>query len=131
MAEAAGEHVVHLHVQLEDVEDPEELSELTARLRNELLELDVTAVDPVSDDQAPPGAKGVAAVVGGWLVVHLGPAGLKALVDAVASWAGRTGKTVELTIGGDSLKLSGTSADVQERIVEEFFARQPRTDGPR
>jgi hypothetical protein len=43
------------------------------------------------------------------------------------AWANRTGKTVELTIDGDTLKLTGANADIQARIVDEFFAaRQHR-----
>jgi hypothetical protein len=45
-------------------------------------------------------------------------------VKAVAAWAGRNGKSVELTLNGNTLKLTGASADMQSRIVDEFFARQ-------
>jgi hypothetical protein len=103
-------------------EDAEELDDLTAMLREELLELDVAAVEPIVQDRAPKDTKGTVAALGGWLAVHFGPAGLKAVVNAVAAWAGRTGKTVELTLNGNTLKLTGATADVQSRIVEEFFA---------
>ena len=36
----------------------------------------------------------------GWLAVHFGPAGVKAVVNAVVAWAGRNGKSVELTLNG-------------------------------
>jgi hypothetical protein len=70
------------------------------------------------------GRKGVVAALGGWLAIHFGPAGLKAVVNAVVAWAGRTGKTVEITLNGNTVKLTGTSADVQSRIIDEFFVRQ-------
>ncbi|HEY5846021.1 MAG TPA: hypothetical protein VIT42_04430 [Microlunatus sp.] len=106
--------------------------ELTSLLRQELLELDVAAVEPLTQGSAPEGSKGPAAALVGWLAVHFGAAGLKsglkAVVDVVATWAGRTGKTVELTIGGNTLKLTGASAEMQSRIVDEFFARQSAAD---
>ena len=110
-------------------EDAEQLDDLTAILREELLELDVAAVEPILPDRAPEDTKGVVAALGGWLAVHFGPAGLKAVVNAVAAWAGRNGKTVELTLNGNTLKLTGASADVQSRIVKEFFANLPPADG--
>jgi hypothetical protein len=124
MAESLSDDELHLQVHPDHDDDDEELASLTGLLRHELLELDVAAVEPLADGQAPEDSKGGLAAAGGWLVVHCGPAGLKALVNAVAAWAGRTGKTVELTIGGNSLKLTGATAEVQSRIVEEFFARQ-------
>jgi hypothetical protein len=106
-------------------EDAEQLDDLTAMLREELLELDVATVEPILPDRAPEGTKGVVAAVGGWLAVHFGPAGLKAVVNAVAAWAGRTGKTVELTLNGNTLKLTGASADVQSRALAGFLDHLP------
>jgi hypothetical protein len=115
--------MVRLQVLAGAEDDPDALDDLTAFLRDELLELDVASVDFV-EASPPEGAKGAFAVLGGWLAVHFGPAGLREVVRAVISWAGRNGKTVELTLGGNTLKLTGASADVQSRIVDEFFARQ-------
>ena len=86
MTEDHRDDVVQLQVLPGDGDDAEEISELTALLREELLELDIAAVDPLLDSQSPDGSKGVAAAVAGWLVVHFGPAGLKALVDAISAW---------------------------------------------
>ena len=122
---SSGDHL-HLQVVPGAGDDAEHLDELTLMLQEELLELDIAAVEPLLRGPAPEDSKGVVAAVGGWLAVHFGPAGLKAVVNAVATWAGRTGKTVELTIGGDILKLTGASAELQSRAVDEFFARQPQ-----
>jgi hypothetical protein len=116
--------VLILQVLPDPDEDAEQLDDLTDMLREELLELDVAAVAPVMQDQAPEGAKGVVAALGGWLAIHFGPASLRAVVNAVAAWAGRSGKTVEITLNGNTLKLTGTSADVQSRMIDEFFVRQ-------
>ena len=116
--------VLILQVLPDPDEDAEQLDDLTDMLREELLELDM-AVEPVMQDQAPEDAKGVVAALGGWLAIHFGPASLRAVVNAVAAWAGRSGKTVEITLNGNTLKLTGTSADVQSRMIDEFFVRQP------
>jgi hypothetical protein len=116
--------VLILQVLPDPDEDAEQLDDLTDMLREELLELDVAAVAPVMQDQAPEDAKGVVAALGGWLAIHFGPAGLRAVVNAVVAWAGRSGKTVEITLNGNTLKLTGTSADVQSRMIDEFFVRQ-------
>jgi hypothetical protein len=60
-------------------DDAEELIELAAWLRAELLGLDVQGVDRLSDEAeaVPSGAKGVAAVAG-WLSVQLGAEALRA-----------------------------------------------------
>jgi len=52
-------------------------------LRTELLALDVQAVEPLSVDAVPPGAKGVAAVAG-WLSVQLSGEVLRAVLAKVA-----------------------------------------------
>src|SRR6478672_9111049 len=116
MVEPSGE-VLTLQVLADVDDDAESLEELTARLREELLELDVERVDPLVEDHAPDDAKGAVAVISGWLAVHLGPAALKAVVNAVVAWAGRNARSVELTLNGNTLKVSGVSADAQARIV--------------
>ena len=131
MNSGADDEVLRVQVLPGDA-DLDQLNELTSLLREELLELDVAAVEPLAQEAAPEDAKGALAALGGWLAVHFGAAGLraglKAVINVVASWAGRTGKTVELTIGGDTLKVTGASAEVQARIVDEFFARQSAAD---
>lgn len=121
------ESTIVLHVLPDEDDDREQLDDLTGYLREELLELDVDSVEPVIDADAPPGSKGVVAVVGGWLAVHFGAAGVKSVLSAIAAWAGRTGKTVEVTLEGNTLKLTGASAELQAKIVEEFLARTSAT----
>jgi hypothetical protein len=102
--------------------DDEELAELTRRLRAQLLELDVDAVDPLAEDTDPDRAKGLGAVIG-WLTVHLGGAGLREALAAVAAWATRTGRTVEVSYGGDTLKVTGVTSAQQEQIINGFLDR--------
>jgi hypothetical protein len=102
--------------------DTDELADLSSALRNELLELDVDAVEPVVDAAPPEGAKGLPA----WaatLLVRLGLSSLGALVTRLRHWAGRTGHSVEVTIDGDTLKITGASAEQQEKLINAWLVR--------
>lgn len=102
--------------------DTEELADLTALLRAELLELDVDSVDPVAAEAAPEQAKGVAELVG-WLAVRFGPVGLRAVVSTVHRWAAQTNRVVEVSVGGDVLKLTGVTSEQQDRIIDGWLTR--------
>jgi hypothetical protein len=105
-------------------DEAEDLAELAARLGGELLDLEVAAVEPLERGSLPPGAKGAGAVFG-WLAVNLGPAALQAVLARVADWATRNGRTVEVTDGGDTLKLGQATREQQERIIDAWLARHP------
>ena len=103
--------------------DAEELADLAGELQTELLSADVGSVALLSVDTAPDGAKGAGAVAG-WLAAQFGTLdGLRALVAAVRGWASRTGRSVEVSIGGDTLKLTAATARQQEEIVAAWLAR--------
>ena len=103
--------------------DAEELADLAAGLRAELLDLDEVLVTPYAAEAAPGGAKGLGTLAG-WLVTQFGSLdGLRAAVAAVRGWAGRTGRTVEVSIDGDVLKLTGATSQQQEKIVDAWLAR--------
>ena len=104
--------------------DAEELSEMVAQLREELLELSVDAAEPLREDAAPDSSKGALAAVGGWLVVTLGPEALRTVIHRVAAWATRTNSTVEISLGGDVLKVTGLDRDQQKLLIEEWLTRQ-------
>jgi hypothetical protein len=103
--------------------DDEEMAERTSGLRMDLLDLDVAQVEPVTEP-APESSKGGMAAVGGWLAVNLGSAALRAVIARVAAWAARTNSTVELSLGGDVLKVTGLDRDQQQRLIDEWLARQ-------
>ncbi len=123
--DAAGAHDgdVLVHVSAAGDVDDEELAELVSDLREALLELDVQRAVALTEDDAPDGAKGVAAVAG-WLAVTLGPTAAKAVVERVAAWAGLQGRTVEISLGQDTLKVAGVSRAEQRRLIDEWLARQ-------
>ena len=103
--------------------DAEELADLAGGLRAELLDLDEVLVTPYAAEAAPAGAKGLGTLAG-WLVTQFGSLdGLRAAVAVVRGWVGRTGRTVEVSIDGDVLKLTGATSQQQEKIVDAWLAR--------
>ena len=56
----------------EDGADAERIDQLTGHLRRELGQLDVDAVHPLADGEAPPGTRGLEIMAVGGLLVTLG-----------------------------------------------------------
>ncbi|MFE1800845.1 hypothetical protein ACFW9L_32450 [Streptomyces sp. NPDC059517] len=108
--------------------DEEELRTLTVRLRRELLRTDVVGAQPVRDEEAPEGAKGLAAVAGLLAVQVRTFHALRQLVESVRSWAGRSGRTVKVCLDGDCLEVTGATPQVQEQLVGAWLARHAPTD---
>ena len=106
--------------------DAQEVDELTRRLREELLLLDVRSVEPLRPGEPPPGTRGADVVAIGGLLVTLATSGdtLKLVVGLIQSWLHvQPARSVELQIAGDSLKLSGVSSAEQERLIDLFVQR--------
>ena len=106
--------------------DDQELAELAFRLRGELLDLDVEAVEPAAAGQAPADAMGVELLAIGALVVRcvLCPDVLRSVVSGVRSWASRQRmRSVKITLDGDSLELTGVRSAEQERLIDLWIAR--------
>jgi uncharacterized protein YajQ (UPF0234 family) len=106
--------------------DRDEVTTLTKRLRSALLTLDVADVQPVSDDDAPEGAKsgaGIASALG----IRLAAAGLAAIVRKIRDWARQSRCSVEVTIDGDTVKITGASKDQQDALVNVWLARHARS----
>jgi hypothetical protein len=103
--------------------DAEELANLAGGLHAELLCVDVP-VAPLTAEAAPEGAKGIDGTLAGWLLVQFGTLdGLRAAVAAVHGWASRTGRTVEVSIGGDVLKVTGVTSQKQGEIIDAWLVR--------
>lgn len=105
-----------------DDEDAEEVSVWAARLLAELSEADDAQVEAVAD-KAPDGAKGAGALVGALLARVTNLDALKALLGAARGWATRTGRTVKVSIDGDTLELTGASREQQDHVIEAWLAR--------
>lgn len=101
--------------------DAEELANLAEHLRAELLGVDAVSVVPLAE-AAPEGAKGLGTLVG-WLAVRLGSLNeLRVVVAAVRGWASRTGRTIEVSVGGDVLKVTAVTSQQQEKIIDAWLA---------
>lgn len=106
--------------------DAQELDELTLRLREELLLLDVQAVEPLHQGEAPPGTRGADLIAIGSLLITLAKSAdaLKPVIGLIQSWLhAQPARSVELQIAGDTLKLSGVSSDEQARLIDLFVQR--------
>jgi hypothetical protein len=102
--------------------DADELADLAGQLQGELLGVDAASVGPLSPETVPDGAKGLGTLAG-WLLVRFGTIeGLRAVVATVRGWSSRTGRTVEVSIGGDALKVTGVTSDQQDRIISAWLA---------
>jgi hypothetical protein len=101
--------------------DDEELAALTVRLRVELLDLDVQAVDPLINDTAPEGAKGLVTLAG-WLAIYLGEEELRTVLAKVADWASCNDRVVELRSGSDVLELGKATREQQASIIDAWLA---------
>ncbi|MET4656803.1 hypothetical protein ABID80_000495 [Streptomyces sp. PvP037] len=103
--------------------DQEELDELTLRLRERLLELDVDDVELNRSGDIPAGAKPVDAIAVGALVVTVAPIALRSVLDLVRTWIEtRPVRTVSINLGEDSLELEAVSAADQQRLIDAFLA---------
>jgi hypothetical protein len=110
----------------DDRADAERLDELTAALRRELLDLGVGEVRRVSEGQPPEGARAVDAATVNALLVGLTHSmqAVTAVVTLVRTWvdvAPAAKRSVELTLGDKTLKVSSISREQQDRLVGEFL----------
>lgn len=116
--------VVVVSLQQDDA-DAEQVEDLAQVLGAEILDAGVGDVAVARGGVPPPGSRAVdAAAVGGLLVTISGSAeALHHLVGVVRGWLVRAPaeRAVELTVGGQTLRLSNASADQQERLVEMFI----------
>jgi hypothetical protein len=107
--------------------DDERLEEMALQLRAELLALEVESVQPAVAGEAPTDSRSALAAVAGALTVSLQPtmATIGGVVTVVREWLRRSGgqRTVRIEIDGDTLELGGASAEVQQKLVDDWIAR--------
>ena len=109
-----------------DQADAEEIADLTAQLSAELLQLDVDSVEQATAGPAPEGSKGTSVLAVGTLLVRLlkSPAVLGSVTGALRSWLSRRpGRSIELTLDGDAVKVTDISAEDQRRLIDAWIAR--------
>jgi Effector Associated Constant Component 1 len=115
---------IKLEVGVDAETDAEEIDALTRSLRHELGGLDFAEVGQVDAAEVPEGAKSGTATTVGSLVVTLvqGAGGVAAVTGIVQAWLGRSrGRTVELEIDGNKIKVTGASSEVEERLIQEWI----------
>jgi hypothetical protein len=102
-----------IHIESDD-HDP-----LLARwLRTELFGLDIDQIEPVRDETDRPGARAVTA-----LLVSLGPTALEPVTSKIRGWCAHNHRTVDLTLDGDTLKITGTPTEPEEQLVAAWLAK--------
>ncbi len=116
----------------EENADPHELEDLTARLRTELLEIDVVTAQAERGAPPPPGARAVLSFSLGGLVVSLaGTELLAAVVGAVTAWLTRDQhRSAKLTIDGDAIELTGVPSGEQRRLTDLWVRRHEIVHAP-
>ncbi len=109
----------------EDGADDDRLDSLATTLRAELLELDVDDVRRPSGGAAPEGSRALElAAIGALLVTLKGSTEvISSVVSAIRGWLSRgsSARSVEVTIGDRTLKLTAATPEQQDRVVEEFL----------
>jgi len=104
----------------------EDLERLTARLRRELLELDVLDVRRPTATPAPDGTRAADAVAIESLVVSVvtAPHVLRAVVGVIRDWLARSrAGTVHIEDELGVLHVTGLSSEHQERLIESWITR--------
>ena len=106
--------------------DAERLQQVSEGVRLELLELEVDDVRPVRNGPPPPGSRGIDVAAVGAFLVTLGSSAeaINQVVTVLRSWIslGRaTPRTVEVTVGEKTLRLSDATLAQQDRIVDAFL----------
>jgi hypothetical protein len=121
---AEGPLQLQVEIGLEPDADAAELDEETLELRQELLELDVNAVERPAAGPPPEGARAIELALLGTLLVTAGQEAIGPVVRAIADWMTRRhSRSVKLTLGGDSIEATDLSDEDQRRLLEAFLAR--------
>ena len=105
---------------------PEEIQELTLRLREELVHLDVDAVDIQLTGERPSGAKVGDPGTWGAILIGLAASGgvLTTLIGAIQSWLTRNERrSIKLKIGEDTLEVTNVSSNEEARLIRDWIKR--------
>jgi hypothetical protein len=121
---------VLLVVQPDPDADAEDGEKLVRRLRSELANLDVDDVRTVAGGVVPEGAKSADPVTISAIVLAMSASGglFASVVDTVREVLARHADRhkVMMTIGGDSIELSGASDEQRDALVRALVQRHTR-----
>lgn len=60
----------------------------------------------------------------GWLVTQFGTLdGLRAVMAIVGNWASRTGRSVEVSLDGDTLRVGYATTAQQRELIDAWLSR--------
>jgi len=107
-------------------DDSKELQELTLRLKEDLLQLELEAVDLPNVERAPLGAKVGDPLSWGTIFVTLAASGgvLTTLIGTIQSWLSRNERhSVKIKIGDDTLEVTNLPSDEQSRLIKHWIQR--------
>lgn len=117
---------LRLTLNAEPETDGEELEKLTRQLREELLELDVQAVDLMTDGLIPAKAKAGDPITWGTLLLTLAASGgvFTALIRVLQAWLTRhERRSITLEIEGDKLQVTGITSAEQQQLIDAWLNR--------
>ncbi len=110
-----------VQVRSEEGDNQRDLLLLTGQLRAALLDLDLDDVESRTGGEGPAGSKGAGLVES--LVVKLGVVAVTAALGKIRDWAGRSGRSVKISIDGDSIELTGVTTAQQQQLLDIWLAR--------
>jgi hypothetical protein len=101
--------------------DEQQLSELTGRLREDLIDAGAESVERLRGGEAPAGSKGDAVTLAS-LLVALAPTALTGLIAALQSWLTRHERTsLTLQKGEQKITVTGTLSKEQQQIIASWL----------
>ncbi|GAA3278707.1 hypothetical protein Dvina_12685 [Dactylosporangium vinaceum] len=100
-----------------------EAGESVRRLWRELDALDVDGVEQLPVPPPEP-AKGPGTAL--TLAVKIGAAGLRTVVAKIRDWVSRNDRTIELTVRGDTIRITKATPEQQQRLLDAWLARHER-----
>jgi len=110
-----------LHIDAGPEADGEEQARLAQRLRENLLETDVDAVEQVHAGATPEGAKGDAVTLA-TLAVTLAPVALTEAMKVLQNWLSRHERaSVTVESGGEKIVVTGSPSKEQQQLIEAFI----------
>lgn len=105
-----------------DGEAGEDLTGAATALRGWLVEREGWEVGWAEGDGTGEGAKGVSEVLG-WLGVTMLGTAIESFVDRLVSWVQRSGRSVTVTIDGDTVTITGASREEQQRLLDVWLRK--------
>jgi len=101
--------------------DEQRLSELTDRLRDDLIDAGAESVERLRGGEAPAGSKGDAVTLAS-LLIALAPPALTGLIAALQSWLTRHERTsLTLQKGERKITVTGTLSREQQQLIADWL----------